>query len=402
MSPGSQYNPGWMKLSRIIVVLLLPMLGFWGGWYVSKWPTTNFAWDQSTTDSAPEIVKVVAHGRILPKSGLINVLLPPGQRIEQLLVAEGDRVAAGKTELATYVGQDTLRLQSQLVESQGSDAERELAQKILSAQSNLLAAENSVAATQLQLQQVTSNDLLTVNEKQLRVAAEKLARLVQLASDPSTQLYVAQSAVEEQRLTIEQSQSQLTTARRQQESAVKSAELGVELAEKSRDQARILLRSLEELSEQNRTVTLTKTIADIAVTNAKLIAPIDGSVLKVFGKPGEVVVNSPLLQLGDLSQMICAAEVVDRLVGKIQLQQRVEIASAALPRPLQGTVVEIGRVVGSGTLPDPNPLALIDRKTVDVRIEIDGGDNELASRLVNLQVTIEIIVDPSVTGTPVR
>ncbi len=391
-----------MKLSRIIVVLLLPVLGFLGGWYVSKWPTENFARDRSTTGSAPEIVKVVAQGRILPKSGLINVLLPSGQRIEQLLVAEGDRVTAGKTELATYVGQDTLRLQSQLVESQGHDAERELAQKILSAQSNLLIAENSVAATQLQLQQVNSNDLLSVNEKQLRVAAEKLARLVQLASDPSTQLYVAQSAVEEQRLTIEQSQSQLTTARRRQESAVKSAELSVELAKKSRDQARILLSSLKELSAQNQTVTLTKTIADIAVTNAKLIAPIDGTVLKVFGKPGEVVVNSPLLQLGDLSQMICAAEVVDRLVAKIQLQQRVEIGSAALPRPLHGTIVEIGRVVGSGTLPDPNPLALIDRKTVEVRIEIDGGDNELASRLVNLQVTIEIIVDPSVTGTPVK
>ncbi len=394
-----------MKFSRIIFVLLLPVVGFWGGWYVSKSSTPNFAGDQpisGTGESAPEIVKVIAQGRILPRSGLINVLLPPGQRIEKLLVAEGDLVVAEKTELATYVGQASLQLQSELAESQGTDVERELAQKILAARSQLLAAENSVAAGQLQLQQAQSTDQLTVGEKQLLVAAEKLNRLVKLANDPATQLYVAQSAVDEQKLTIEQSQSQLAATRRQQIAAIQAAKLNVELAEKSRDQARVLLASLEESSEQNRTVTLANRIASTAVINARLLAPINGTVLKVFGKPGEVVVNSPLLQLGDLSQMFCAAEVVDRLVSKIQLQQRVIISSAALPRPLQGQVVEIGRVVGNGTLPDPNPLALIDRKTVDVRIEIDGSDSELASRLVNLQVTIEIVVDPTRSGLPVR
>jgi hypothetical protein len=44
--------------------------------------------------------------------------------------------------------------------------------------------------------------------------------------------------------------------------------------------------------------------------------------------------------------------------------------------------------VGDGHLPDPNPLALVDRRTVDVMIEIVAEDRELAADLVNLQVTV--------------
>ncbi len=385
-----------MKILRVIFAICLLASVFVGGWYLGSFGPKFFSWEEPSDepdDKSTAFVRVVAQGRLLPQNGLINVISPPGQRIEKLLVSVGDAVKRGETELATYSGQATVQLQSQLVESQSDDARRELAQKILSAENALLAADNALAAAMLQSEQAQETASLSVGDKQLAAAKERLERLTNLSSDPQTQLFVSKSTVDEQKLAIEQSETQLVQARKQQASAQRAAKLNVELAQKTRDQAQLALVSLQKMRAQNLTLELSEQIAAQQAELARLVAPIDGTVLKVFGRPGDVVVNSPLMQLGDVSQMVCNAEVVDRLVPKVKLNQRVIISSPALSRPLFGKVTEIGRVIGNGTLMDPNPLALVDRKTVDVRIVIAESDNELASQLVNLQVTVEIETD---------
>ena len=98
------------------------------------------------------------------------------------------------------------------------------------------------------------------------------------------------------------------------------------------------------------------------------------------------------MQVANLEEMQCVAEVVDRLVGAVKIGQTAAITSPALDKPLSGKVVSIGRFVGQSTMQQPNPFALVDRKTVDVRIQIDDSDIDVANKLVNLQVSVEIAI----------
>jgi len=378
-----------MKYTQWLILVPLLSAAFFVGW---KYGTSQSS-QGPKIQNQPLVNKVVAQGRILPRGGLINVLAPPGQRIVSIDVSEGSIVIAQKTELATYIGQEVIRVQSELAASQLDDIHRELDQKFTAAESNKQIAENALLTSKLQLEQASQELDLKASEKQLQASKDKLRRLESLAQSPQTQLYVSKSALEDNRLAIESSQSQLESMQRKQKSAIKGAELAVVLSQKSYEQAQKVLDSIEKLRNQNRSAQLTRKLSGLQVENARLIAPINGTVLKVFGKPGEVVVNSPLMQLADLSNMICVGEVLDRLISKVNLNDKVIISSPALPRPLHGHVIEIGQMIGNGSLIPASPLMTTDRKTADVKIEIEREDNELAQQLVNLQVSIEILTD---------
>jgi HlyD family secretion protein len=389
-----------MKLTSVIIGIVLLILGFAGGWWVSSRGVGVTPFNAVPPPTQPVLTqtRVIAQGRILPKSGLINVFAPPNQRIESILVREGEFVTAG-TQLATFAGQSALGLQTDLAQSQAEDARRELEQRILAAEGNLLAAENNVDRTQLQLQQLQDEEAILVAEKQLQSARDRWQRMARLAEDPATRWYVAQANLDEQQLAIDQAQSQLNTARQQRASARQAAQLSLEAAKQARQQAQTVLNSLRQLQEENRTVELSQTIAETNVESARLVAPSNATVLKINGRPGEVMVQNPLMQLGDLAHIICVAEVVDRMVPDLQPNQAATITSPALGRPIRGTVTSIGRVVGSGLLVDPNPLAATDRRTVEVTITIDSEDLAIARSLINLQVNVEIIVQSFNTGT---
>ena len=344
-----------------------------------------------TSDASPENVPhVIAQGRILPAGGIFNVVAAPGQLIEQVLVKESDTVVADQTRLAVLAAEATLGLQSELADAKSQDALRELDQKILIAENNLLAAKSNVETALLQQSQARESIDFSVMEKQLSSANAKVSRMQTLAGDPDTMLYVSQSSLSDQQLKIDQSKSELAAARRKQKAASEGADLALEVATKAKEAASKSLESLLELREQNRTVELAKEIANDQLEKARITAPIDGTVLKVFVKNGEAIANTPLMQIGNLTEMECVAEVVDRLVGGVEIGQPVVLTGPALSREIRGKVSNVGRFVGRGTLPSPSPLELVDRKTVEVRIKIDEADVELASKLVNLQVAVMI------------
>jgi HlyD family secretion protein len=180
----------------------------------------------------------------------------------------------------------------------------------------------------------------------------------------------------------------VTQALESAELALRNAELNVESANRSLDLARTM-------RAESRSLVLGESVAQSQLDNSRLIAPADGTVLEIFVAPGEAAVNTPVMQIGDLSRIECVAEVNDRLVRQVKVGQRATIKSSALTRDLSGTVRAIDRVVGTTTLSNPSPLAMVDTKTVDVHIEIDPNDTEDAARFVHLQATVEI--DPRST-----
>jgi ABC exporter DevB family membrane fusion protein len=386
-----------MKLIHLVSALLFITAGGIAGWLISESYQQGKrieSVDRLAVDSETRsITRIVAQGRILPRSGIINIYIPPGQRIEAIFVREGDLVVRGETELAALTGLQLTDLQRELALSQSEDALWELEQKISAAQAKLSQAKNAEELAEVQLKLARQADLTAVAEKQLEAASQKLQSLEKLAEDPKTRMYVSSVALTEQQLNLQQAEIQLQQARQQRERGIESAELTLNFARQSVLQAEEFLLAVEQMKQQSRTIELSRRLAEKTHQNARLIAPIHGQVLKINGSPGESLLQTPLIQLGDLTNILCRAEVVDRLAPYLELGQKVHLTSPLYPTPVSGRVEQIGRIIGTGSLADPNPLALTDRKTVEVIVAIDPEFQTIAANFVNLQLTLEIDVN---------
>lgn len=342
------------------------------------------------SSDAPQIESIVAQGRILPFGGLLNIAAPPGQRIDELLVAVGDQVTGGQTELAKLAGRELLELQVRMATAKRADAELEIDQRIVAADINVHAAQAARETARLQLEQIRSRTDQEIAEKQIAAAGEKLERLRRLAADPLTKNLVSLQDIADQTLLLEKANFDKQRADTELRQASETAELALANAEANVVSAQRSLELANQMRNANQSLALAETVAKAQLEASRLIAPANGTVLKVFVRQGEVAVNQPLMQIGDLTRMECLAEVNDRLVRQVRVGQRATIRSAAFPRDLSGTVRDVSPVVGTSTLPNPNPLAMVDTKTVDVRIEIDPADIAEAAALVHLQATVEI------------
>ncbi len=386
----------------VAVLLAVSGTAFGLGWYLAGRTPSSTTGSKPTSsngtspvDSPVTLNKVVAQGWLAPQGGPCNVIIPPGQRIERLLVGVGDSVVKGQTLLAQLAGDPLLDKQIELAESRTADTRRELELQVLQAENQYRAAQAALETARLQLIQAQQQQDFSVEEQRISQAEAKLRRLEGLLSDETTARLVSAFEVADQRLELEGAQLQLAQARKiadqsvaMAELAVANAEAQVESAGKNRDAAQDALASM-------RSAAIAEEIARLQRQSQQVFAPQDGTVVRLFLKPGEAAQTTPLLQIGDLSRMECVAEVVDRLAGQVQVGQSAVITSPALPSPLNGRVTRVESLVGAATLVDPSPLAMVDRRTVEVRIELDEESTELARRWINLQVNVEIAIGSS-------
>ncbi len=385
-----------MNIRRSILLIVAVLAAFVGGWLTRATNPEFWAADKADSTSLPtaEITRVIAQGRILPASGIFNVFAPPGQRIAQIPVTDNESVVAEKTQLVILQTENMLDLQTDLVDAQGEEATTELQQKILLAESSFAAAQSTLAIANLKLSQAKEGVDFSVMEKQIESSKARIGRLKDLQADPLTSIYISQGELADKQLSVEQAQSQLEVAKRNQQATIEAAQLTQAAAAASLESAERSLAAVRKLGGDEKAIKLSREIAEDQRELARVIAPIDGTILKIFVKQGDIVSGRPLMQIADLSAMECHVEVVDRLVGHVKTGQTVIISSPALEREIRGTVSDIGRIVGNSTLLDPNPLAMVDRKTVDVRVKVNEDDVEIAGRLVNLQVAVKIVVQP--------
>ncbi|MFM2011776.1 MAG: hypothetical protein RLZZ396_560, partial [Planctomycetota bacterium] len=131
-------------------------------------------------------------------------------------------------------------------------------------------------------------------------------------------------------------------------------------------------------------------LLQMQLDQATLLAPASGTILQVNAMPGERTAASPLIEMADLSQMTCVAEVHEADVGLVRIGQVAQMQSASLSRAIRGKVSRIDRVVGASSIRSPNPLARSDFRSIAVWIQIDPEDVPLASERVQLQVEVSI------------
>lgn len=376
-----------MNFVKLLVVCGLLGVAFAAGWFVRE-VSRSVSVEPAANEARVIHNPVKALGKLVPRSGLLNIFGPPNQVIDSIPLSNDDPVYADKTELATFAMANQLRRQVEMASSQAADARQELEQRALLAHGQVEAARIAVSLAELQWQQAQVRDLLEIPEQQLVTAKAKLARLEALAKDPKTEAFIANTAIDEQKLAIKEAEIQLQYAIKQHDSAIQAAELELAAARLALDGAIEVHAVLVARQAKPTSADLAVSAAKEAAQESRLLAPLDGVVVQVMAKVGEVSQHTPLMQIADLTRMDCIAEVPDRLIAEIAVGDKAKLESPALPRELTGEVVEISRVVGGTSLNDPNPLALVDRKTVEVRIQIIDADVAAAAQLIHLQVNV--------------
>jgi HlyD family secretion protein len=139
----------------------------------------------------------------------------------------------------------------------------------------------------------------------------------------------------------------------------------------------------------NRAIVAAKR-AEIELAQAYVKSPAAGQILEIFAKPGEVVKDNGLVNLGQTNQMQVVAEVDQSNIEKIHKGQAAILKSEAFSGELRGTVHEIGLAVSRQTTFSNQPGENLDQRVVKVRIHLNPEDSKRVAGLTNLQVQVAI------------
>jgi HlyD family secretion protein len=346
--------------------------------------------EQPTQPFRPSVLNAL--GYIEPVGEVIRLSVPSAaesSRIEQILVQEGDPVTAGQV-VAILDSRD--RLQAALEQAQG---QLQVAQATLT-QIQAGAKQGEIAAQQA-----------TIARLQAQIANEIAAQEATVARQQA-QLHNAQADF--QRFESLYQQGAISASERDQRYlAVESAQRNLEEAaahlnrirstqDPQLNEARATLNRIAEV----RPVDVQVAAADVNAKQAAIRqaeanlalayvrAPIDGRVLKLHARPGEIVSADGILELAQTEQMQVVAEIYESDIGKIQPGQRVQVYSDAMSSSLIGEVSRIGLQVLRQNVINADPSANVDARVVQVWIPLDAESSQRVSGLTNLQVTAEI------------
>ncbi|MEX2188753.1 MAG: efflux RND transporter periplasmic adaptor subunit [Pirellulales bacterium] len=327
-------------------------------------------------------------GRIQPASGLIRVAALTGERLGELLVREGDVVERGAA--LAHLDSRTLRvieveaLSARIAEA----AERRAAEETL-CDAKIVAAQSAVAQAEAQRTDIDAQkdkiEFLTANVASAEKDAERLSGLSEELASPRER--------EHQELAVRQAKAELLAAQSLLKKLTVGREVGLVAANADLEAARAAKQqtlSQIPLASLNKDLDLAK--ENLARTT--IVAPRAGTVLKVHAREGELMGGSPILEMANLDRLVVVAEVYETDVKRIAVGQQAKIASRAFPPPadqkgLAGTVTRVGQMVSAAGLSSLDPTAAVDRRVVEVRIELDEANSRIAAQWIGLQVDVE-------------
>jgi HlyD family secretion protein len=337
--------------------------------------------------ATPLATSVGALGRLEPEGSVIRVAGPPGERLGELLVAEGERVVAGQVlaRLESY--------SERLAEREYAAAQLQEARARLEAETRFGQAQIEEARTRLsrldepqQLQIRSQEAVVERIRAELADAEANLARFQALWQEGA----ISQQELDQKALVVRQRQEDLQAAeatlnqlRLARERDLRNAQAQVQAAEAAlrRAQAQVQLQSLARNLE----------LAEARLERTLIRAPRAGQVLKIHTRPGEVIAaNQGILELGNTDQMMVVAEVYETDILRVRPGQRATISNRVLPETLQGRVERVGLQIGKKDVLNTDPAADVDARVVEVHIRLDPESSARVAGLTNLQVNVAI------------
>lgn len=333
--------------------------------------------------------KIRAQGQIMPADGLIRLAATPGDIVEAIDAKVGDPVTKGKT----LVIMRSLKLHEARIEALQSRltyARQQQADAVQQARIQLTVAETKVRQADSQTKALKRQEnLLALGKEQVSAAEKALERIESVANDPLTSSFVGATQVDQQRIAVGEAELKYEQQAESYEQAQEAAKLSVVAADQELKAAQLALASAEQ-SMATKAIEAELKGLQLSLESAYVKAPQNAIVVAVNTRIGEAAAQYPLIELADVTRVICTAEVVEGDARRVQPDQKVLISSPALPRVLNGKVLRIARLVGRPQLAVADPLAKVDYRSVSVDIAIDPADVPVAADWLQLQVSVEI------------
>lgn len=309
---------------------------------------------QAATPALP--MGVGALGRVEPASRIRRLAAPGGMNIDRLgalFVSEGEEVRQGQL-LAEFA--DAPQKDATVAQAEAFLREQEAA---------FLRLRNAARPTEIEAQRARIASL-AAQEEIARRDAQRADRLVPSGAGAEAVAERARFLV--QRLAAERAQAE--------------ADLATLSAARPEDIA------LAEARVASARAALAKAREDSAIS--RLYAPIDGTILRIFARPGDRVGSDGLLEMGDLSRLDVVADVYETDVPRLAIGTRAEIIVPGESQRLAATLREIGWQVRRTTQAGTDPVAAVDARTVEVRLTLSDEAAERLRRRSNMQVQVVI------------
>lgn len=375
----------------------------------------------------PQIKTVTALGRLEPEGDVVKIAgsssgqAAQGNKIDKLLVKEGEEVKAGQV-IAILDNSDKLKA-----------AYEKAKEAVAIAQANLAKVQAGAKTGEIEAQKAEIARIRAQSLGEERAQREAISRLeAQWEGDKATfiatirrleaelnnaqsefrryeSLYkngaISQSEFDSRRLKVDTVLQQLNEAKA---TLARTETTG----SKQISEAKAVLNRIQNASSQQinsaqgtlskiaevRPVDVTAATAELrqAVASEKearanfeqslIKAPTDGVILKINSRSGETASNDGIVELGKVQQMMVVAEVYQAHIGKIKEEQNVRVTSNALGVDLKGKVDSIGWQVQRQDVINADPSENIDARVVEVKVRLDEESSQKAAKLTNLQV----------------
>jgi HlyD family secretion protein len=374
-----------------VAIAGLLLLGAMGGVY--GWTRITAAQrEEPAPVVAPVIQTVTALGRLEPQGEVVKLSAPTsaqGNRVERLLVREGDRVRSGQIVaiLDTY--------------SQRQAALDEAEEQISVAQARLEVVQAGAKQGEINAQQAEIERISTEREGNIDAQVATVARLQSELRNAQTEFNRYQSLAQEGAISaseLDLRRVTLETAQRSVQEAQANLDRLRSTTPQELNKARATLDQISEVrpvdirsaqAEVNRTIAA-RNQAKASFDQSVVRAPTDGEVLEIHTRSGEVVSTEGIADLGQTRQMQAVAEVYQSDVGRVRVGQQVRVKSDSFPDELTGTVQRIGSQVKRQTIVNTDPSANIDARVIEVHVDLDTASSQIASKFTNLQVQVVI------------
>jgi HlyD family secretion protein len=305
----------------------------------------------------PVAIGVSALARLAPEGEVIAVAagsMAEGGRVDRLLVAVGDKVAAGQV-IAVL------------------DPFPRRAASVLQATAQVAISRAKLAQVQCgpKPEEVQAQEALVGRSlAELHAAERDLSRVSALVkrSAGSTQEFDDQTLKYEQaRESLRQSRAQLAALK-----AVRQVDVKVAEAELAQAEAALAVAQAEQQAAEVR-------------------SPIAGRVLRIHVRPGERVGDQGIIEVGNIDVMHAVAEVYEKDVNEVQVGQEARVRVPSLGMELAGRVVHKDLVVGRKIVFNNDPVADTDARVVEVRIRLDEEASRQVAGLSNARA--EVVID---------
>jgi len=338
---------------------------------------------------------VFALGTIEPRDGSILVSSRlTGYLIQKVHVRETEAVEQGAVliEIDPSLAQEELRIaQAQRAEAaQRQQTEIDLADQRLTLAD--LAVRQAEEAKNAEIEEQQKQiDIAELKVKQAQEEYQRLQRALGAAGAANPQLEQQKTVFD---LTAAQRDAAKTALRRLEQTLNFNSQKAL-AEQRSSSQALAVARRSTALEPLDRQIA----VAQRKLSETKIVAPSDGTVISILAHSGELVGTQPLLQLANLKALVCLAEVDVADLPLLGEHREAMIGCRAFHgAKVKGTIQRIRNMAGAATLRPADPRKPVDRSVATVVLAMDadealqvlgGQASSNGVALIGLQVEVE-------------